>query len=400
MRRDMAAGPDWDHILEAARRHRVASLLLPGLQACQSPNLPARVVAALRQQALAGTARSLAHMRAVARLSRLFAQAGIRMLALKGVILSAQLYQDPALRDPRDVDLLVDPEDFPKAEMLLVEAGYHRSGPELSPRQASAYRRFIKDAGYRHAESGILVELHHRLNDNPALIPCDFTKLWRAREEIEIAGTVIAGLPRRSLALYLCLHGAGHCWEELRWLVDLTAALREPGAVDTAVAAAAAAGLDAPMLQALTLAHDWLALPVDARHLTRARADWRVEVLNHILARFYAPAAWYRTPRRGSFAALLRYALWLRLYTYSLKADWRYWRYQILRELITPADWNLVRLPDSLFWLFLLIRPIGWLLRRLPSRHGAMGHRTVRRKFRAYRRDRGAACSQPMTTDC
>lgn len=35
-----------------------------------------------------------------------------------------------------------------------------------------------------------------------------------------------------------------------------------------------------------------------------------------------------------------------------------------MRELVSPADWQTVRLPDSLFWLFLLIRPFGWLLRR------------------------------------
>ena len=48
----------------------------------------------------------------------------------------------------------------------------------------------------------------------------------------------------------------------------------------------------------------------------------------------------------------------------ALKAEWRYWRHQALREFITPADWHAVRLPDRLFWLFPLVRPIGWLVRR------------------------------------
>jgi hypothetical protein len=37
------------------------------------------------------------------------------MLAVKGVALSAQLYVDPALRDPRDIDLLVDATTFSEA---------------------------------------------------------------------------------------------------------------------------------------------------------------------------------------------------------------------------------------------------------------------------------------------
>src|SRR5262249_29886615 len=80
-------------------------------------------------------------------------------------------------------------------------------------------------------------------------------------------------LSRRALVLYLCVHGAGHAWERLRWLVDLAALLRAPGSADAALADADAAGLGAAMLHALTLAHDWLGLAVDQAHLARARAS-------------------------------------------------------------------------------------------------------------------------------
>jgi hypothetical protein len=364
LRDELAAAPDWDCLVEGARRHRVAPLLLAGLLACQFPDLPTELVAELRREALVAAQRSLAQTAEIARLARLFGQSGIRMLALKGVVLSAQLYGDPALRNPRDIDLLVDPQEFGDAGALLIEAGYRRDGPILSPRQSAAYRRWIKEAEYVHPVTGIWVELHHRLSDNPLLIPCKFTELWREREEVEIAGIVVATLPRRHLPLYLCVHGAHHCWERLRWLVDLAAALHEPGATGAAIAAAEAEGLGPPMLHALILAHDWLGLPVDEPRLARARADRRVAHLHRILTHLYSGPAWCQTPQGGSFAGFLRYSLWLRLYNYSLKRDWRYWRHQAMRELITPADWEVVRLPDRLFWLFPLVRPIGWLVRR------------------------------------
>lgn len=162
------------------------------------------------------------------------------------------------------------------------------------------------------------------MSDNPVLIPCDFDRLWREREEVSVGGALIATLPRRHLPLYLCVHGAGHCWERLRWLIDLAAALQQPGATDAAFAAADAAGLGAPMLHALMLAHDWLAVPTDERHLAPLRADRRVARLDRILAHFYTGLAWYQTPQRGSFVAFLRYSLWLRRYTYLLKVEWRY----------------------------------------------------------------------------
>ena len=44
--------------------------------------------------------------------------------------------------------------------------------------------------------------------------------------------------------------------------------------------------------------------------------------------------------------------------------DWRYRADQARREWFTPADWNTLRLPDALFWLYPLLRPVGWLVRR------------------------------------
>ncbi|MBV8338227.1 MAG: nucleotidyltransferase family protein [Alphaproteobacteria bacterium] len=201
--REIAAEPDWNCLIEGARRHRVAPLLLAGQQACRSPHLPTTVVAGLRQQALAAAKRGLVQTREISRLSRIFSQAEIRILALKGVVLSAQLFGDAGVRNPRDIDLLADPNEFARAEALLIEAGYRRSGPILSPRQTAAYRRWVKDTGYLHTAAGINVELHHRLSDNPALIPFDFAALWREREKVQIAGALIATLPR-AISRFIC----------------------------------------------------------------------------------------------------------------------------------------------------------------------------------------------------
>jgi Uncharacterised nucleotidyltransferase len=368
LRRMLSAELEWGHVLAGARRHRVASLLLSGLQGTGSQHIPLSVISELRNQALSAAKASLAQMAELSRLAPIFARAGIRVLGLKGVVLSAQLYGNPALRNPRDIDLLVAPDEFAGAEAVLLAAGYRRSGATLSPRQTAAYRRWIKDVGYINPVNGIHVELHHRLSDNPALLPCDFETLWREREEVEIAGATLAGLPRDKLALYLCAHGAGHCWEELRWLLDFAATLPEQNSSTAAVEMAEHVGLGAAMRHALSLAHHWLGLSIDEQELARARANVHVARLNRALAHFYGADAWYQLPERGSLAGLLRYSLWLRLYTYQIKTGWNYWRHQTRREFVTPADWEVLRLPDSFFWAFPLVRPVGWLMRQTKSR--------------------------------
>jgi hypothetical protein len=364
LRAAAAAQPNWPAVVDGAHRHRLALLVLGGLESCGSADVPAGVVEELRRQTLAAVQRSLAQIAELTRLSQLFAPAGIRMLTLKGVVLSAQLEGNGGQRGARDLDLLIDPGQFAEAEAVLARAGYRSAEQGLSPRQDAVYRRWFKDLQFVAPGSGIPVELHHRLTDDPAVIPCDFAALWRDREEVRLGGAVFATLPRRHLALYLCAHGAGHGWERLRWLVDLAMALAAPGSVDAALQAAEAAGLEAAMLHAVMLAHDWLGLPVAEPQLGRARAAWRVARLDRILTHLYGGEAWHQMPRRGSLAALRRYSLWQRLYRLSLKSGWRYRGRQALREFLSPADWDTVRLPDRLFWAYPLVRPVGWLIRR------------------------------------
>jgi hypothetical protein len=364
LRRALATAPDWSCLISGAQRHLLGPLLLAGLQACDPPCAPASVIAELRRQAAAAARRGLAQIAEIERLSRAFAAAGVRMLVLKGVVLSIQLYGDPTLRGGRDIDILIDPSEMRRADATLVGLGYRSPFATLSRREAESYRHWIKEVQYVHPVSGVCLELHHRPSDNPALLDWDFATLWSEREELWVRNALIATLPRNHLALYLCAHGAGHCWERLRWLLDLAELLRQPGSVDAAIEAADAAGLGRAMLHAVMLAHEWFDLPVDERHLARARADRRVLRLHRILTHLYAGPAWCEMPRRRSRRGALRYSVWARLYRLSIKSDWRYRGRQVMREWFTPADWSTLRLPDALFWLYPFVRPVGWVVRR------------------------------------
>jgi hypothetical protein len=215
-----------------------------------------------------------------------------------------------------------------------------------------------------HAISGSRLEPHERLTDNANLLLSDFAALWRERDTVHLGGTPVPTLARHRLPLYLAVHGAGHAWERLRWLLDLAAALREPGAIDAALTAADEGGLGAAMRHALMLAHDWLGLPVGDTALAQTRASAGVRRLDRILAHLYAGEAWHRTPVRKSWRGFARYSIWQRLYRLSLKPGMRYWTSQARREWFWPNDWDTVRLPDTLIFLYPVIRPVGWLLRR------------------------------------
>jgi hypothetical protein len=294
----------------------------------------------------------------------LLTEAGIRAFSLKGAPLSIQLYGSLGAREPRDIDLLIDPACFEAAEEVLAKAGYRPSLPSLSARQRDAYRGRVKDVEYVNA-GGSVVELHDRLTDDPELLPYDFEALWRDRATVRVAEVEVPVLPRPQLDLYLCVHGAEHMWERLLWLIDIMMLLRQPGAAPNALAEAERVGLGTPVQHALLLAHDWLGLPLDAATITRARSDPGVRRLARLLTHAYANGAWSRRPLPGSSAAFARYSLWQRLYRLSLKPGWHHRLRQLHRELTAPGDWAAWRLPDSLFWLYPALRPFGWLRRRI-----------------------------------
>jgi Uncharacterised nucleotidyltransferase len=201
------------------------------------------------------------------------------------------------------------------------------------------------------------------LTANPHLLPGEFDAIWSDHETVRVGQTVIATLSRHCLALYLCAHGAGHGWERLRWLTDLAAVLREPADVDAALTAAAAAGLGPAMLQTVALARDWLGLSVADNILTAAAANPQVARLDRILAHFFAGSGRGLRSSPNPWERARHFSLWLWLYSLSLKSDWRYRAHELAAGWICPADWQVMRLPDALLWLYPLLRPVGWVRR-------------------------------------
>ena len=349
----------WGKVPASARRHRVIHRLLKALRSHAGGIVPAEILEKMRIQSLTDQAACHAQVIELQRISQAFSMAGIANLVLKGIPLSQELYGHPAARGIGDLDLLVDPAQLRQADMVLRDLGYVRQGAELLDRDQTICQKRIKDIAFRHEATGQMVELHQRLTENPYLLPCHFPSLWRSHEEVQLGGASIATLPRRDLVLYLCIHGASHCWQRLGWLVDLAELLRPLGMVGKALADAEAAGLGRPMREAVGLCHQWLGLPVASDHLPE------LGTLDPFISRFFSGNRWDPTVKPASLEWLRRYSFWARLHSWSLRRDFRYRAREVLGVLIWPPDWDTIPLPDALFWLYPFLRPVAWAMRRL-----------------------------------
>jgi hypothetical protein len=79
------------------------------------------------------------------------------MALLKGISLCERDYPEPHLRPMRDLDLLVDAESVREVESALIRLGYE---PEASRHRYRGHHHLVP---YVHPDTGVFVEIHHRL---------------------------------------------------------------------------------------------------------------------------------------------------------------------------------------------------------------------------------------------
>ena len=340
---------DPDTLVPLARRHRLLDFL------SRVPNATPEVKAAYQSQVMRGMQQTAA----LIAITRAAQQRGLPVMVLKGVALSLLLHGNPCQRAPGDIDLLVPPDWFRAAADLLLELGYavDTDGPPLD----------VADTGDRHIRDltfighGQRIELHRRLYELSTRLPDDFETFWSQRSELALGPVTVATLGPAHLALYLLVHGHGHDWERLRWLVDLALLLRQPGAVAMLREQARQFRVERACAQALALIghlfgpQPGLPAPrrVPARPLRRMKAYGGAEPV----------------PSDGM--------IWLR---HRLEHKWRDYRLHdglgdflgaATRDLTTSSgDLTLFRLPRGLTWLYPVLRPIGFLWRNFRPQAG------------------------------
>jgi hypothetical protein len=224
--RTAAAGPlDWSRFLRVAQRHQVIGLIHEGLRNVRS-DIPPQIVGEIDAQAAALVRNNLAMAAESLRLQRLFDNADLPVLLVKGTALAVLAFDNLALRSGQDIDLLVPYATLPAATALISRAGYRRFDPppDISDEQLQLMMPFRKDFGFVQQATGLKIELHWRLFLNPHAMT--ETSIMETSRVIPLTGSEgLRTLGEEDLFAYLCMHGAQHWWYRLKWLADVNALL-------------------------------------------------------------------------------------------------------------------------------------------------------------------------------
>jgi hypothetical protein len=147
---------------------------------------------------------------------------------VKGPSLAVQYYATPALRQCRDVDVLIPKTQVSKVVRTALARGFAISSPiyeKVEHRGFEAVDAFVamNDVVTLRSPSGVFFEIHKTLDRNTGLF--DTEMLLKETENLDFFGRTINVLSRELLLCYVVYHSTQHTWARLNWFTDVHAIL-------------------------------------------------------------------------------------------------------------------------------------------------------------------------------
>ena len=342
---------NWDQLIMLSERHRLLPMLYRNIKEISS-SVPVEIPQILKDKFQYQTQHVMKLASEGIRLSCKLNQEGVSNILLKGPFLSEQLYGDATLRPSRDIDILVLPENIERVDEIILSEGYRMVYPDftLSRKQRNYYQKNKNQYAYRNPDNGCLVELHWRLFSQRNLFPITTEKVFAESQEQVMAGNQIRVLSTNHCLEYLCLHGSLHQWFRLLWLRDIAQMLADENLnLNEALLQAKKNCNERPIEQAAYLSNLFFGtnIPINlkskktlnsiASHAETAIISDEGLTLSHKINRLRIPI--YKMKIKPGIA-------------YKLSC------WSILQPNFN--DWKLVKLPDSIFFLYFPLRPFIW----------------------------------------
>jgi hypothetical protein len=221
--------PDWDRLILTARHQGLIPLLYRTLRGLGSNPVPAGILERLRAMFEAIRVQNLVRVRELLTVLRVLEEAGVTAMPYKGPALAVFLCQDLALREFKDIDLLVRQRDAVRAKRVLMDHGFVPKR-RFSDRWDSTWVRIHSELVLTVPDMLCHIDISWRAGQRYWCLPEIPDSIWRRQGTLSLLGTNVRWPAAEDLLLILCLHGSKHKWEELKWIVDVAELLRtRPG---------------------------------------------------------------------------------------------------------------------------------------------------------------------------
>ncbi len=212
---------DWIRFESYLYHHGLAPLVLKSVEQNPTAILPEELKKKLKGRQARTALRNLRMTGELIRILRALDAVTVGV-AFKGPVLAARAYENVAMREFGDLDVLVSRAALGDVRRVLGQLGYQADPPftrreELAYEQASCERSFISQDGH------VSLDLHWQFTSTAFPFAYDYATLASRVMEVTVGGQLVRSLDDEDMFLILAVHGAKHRWDRLEWLATLGA---------------------------------------------------------------------------------------------------------------------------------------------------------------------------------
>ncbi len=322
--------------------------------------MPRAVIDKLHDEAVQDVARNLEQVHSFNDVAREFEARKIPWICVKGPVIAETLYDDPAVRSFRDIDVLIHQEDFTDAFSILTKIGY-RPQFEIPFKWQQLFFNEHSEIAFIQADRIGTIDLHWELLPSRYSFAPRMNEIWSRAEVVEALGIPVLTLSPNDTLVFTCLHAAKHNWERLIWITDIAALLARLDhaawglVLNDLQEADRGISLHVGLMLSHALFKTELPKPVHQRLIENTIA-WRL--CRERIKR------WGETPN-----ALLDPLPWQSLFYQSMSRRGDRWR--LIHDLIlrpTPHEWRAIPLGYSWRSIYYVVRPFRLMWKHLVSR--------------------------------
>ncbi len=297
----------------------------------------------------------------ILKLGKLFNEVGIRYVALKGPILSEMIYGQVSQRQSTDIDILIDKADVKSSVHMLRTAGFDcvENIEELDEKYFETYLALTDEVTLiSKTLNRVKIDLHWKITTPLELFPVLDKPLWEYTDTYDFNGLEVRVISPELNFIYLCLHGAKHKWFRLQWLMDISELFQHQLDWDSIVQIVEKNQISRSVCQAAVLSSvlSKSRIPSSINQLVDRNPE--ASHLAHMaLEAIYKEESFMSAFDRRNLNHLTRNLM-------ALKKGIRFKYVCLKRFLISSKDWETIRLPPQLIWLYIPLRPLLFWVRK------------------------------------
>ena len=338
---------NWDLFIQLVLKHRLVSHILKHINKIEN-QIPNEIIDSLKEIKLNQSKTSLEYTGILIKINDLFQKKNIKYISFKGPLLSLELYDDIGFRNFRDLDILVEKENIEEAKKIIENLNFKCIYPRipLSDQQRKVNYSISHHYHFTHNEKLIEIELHWNMT-NPKSFFCITTKdIISNSKSIDISNQDVPYISTTENLVYQAAHGSIHQWYRLFWLKDFSELLLKysKDEIKNAWKLSKELKLEKCFCQACILSHliynieipDFINFNINKNLITIPLNSIRINDLS----------------QQG-----LKGKIKFVFYRLQMKPDFKYYFELIYRLRTHLSDWELLKIPKYLFFLYYLLRP-------------------------------------------